>query len=446
MNPSLLSRRSHLAGMAATAAAALCPTGATAAVQNPLPPNPKGNAATLTHLAYTDLAGRPDSVQIMSNGHYLYVGHMFSGGFTVVDVSDPRDPKPVNFIPTSHNTRSHHLQFADNLLLAVNALDPTVALRDAGAQAAYYQSSLADSIKTEHKFDSGLRIFDVSKPAEPREISFLNIPGLGLNRLWYVGGRYAYISAHFDGWTDDSLAIVDLADITKPKVVGRYWLPGMWRAGGETPGWPANRRVALHHMIVAGTLGYAAWRDGGFTIIDVADPTNPRLISHTNTAPPYAGGTHTPLPLPGRNLAIVADEANSFACAKGLSYNWIMDVRAPTNPVSIATFPTPAEQPFCRPGEIFGPHNLHENRPGTFQSETTIFATYHNAGLRVFDITNQYEPKQIAAYVPPPPTRIIDPRPGNALAPQTCDILVRTDGVAFLSDWNAGLHVLQYEG
>jgi hypothetical protein len=121
-----------------------------------------------------------------------------------------------------------------------------------------------------------------------------------------------------------------------------------------------------------------------------------------------------------------------------------MDVRVPQNPVSIATFPTPDEQAFCRPGEVFGPHNLHENRPGTFQSEEIIFATYHNAGLRVFDIRNAYQPKQIAKFVPPPPARIIDPRPGNALAPQTCDILVRTDGIAFMSDWNAGLHVLQY--
>jgi hypothetical protein len=127
-------------------------------------------------------------------------------------------------------------------------------------------------------------------------------------------------------------------------------------------------------MITAGDRGYAAWRDGGFTIHDISDPTNPKLLSHINWSPPFAGGTHTPLPLPKRQLAIVADEANADQCAKGLFHTFVLDVRAPENPVPIATLPTPRDRDFCTNG-TFGPHNLHENRPGSFQSEETIFAT-----------------------------------------------------------------------
>src|SRR6185437_16145245 len=215
------------------------------------------------------------------------------------------------------------------------------------------------------------RIYDISKPAKPREIAFLDIPGIGLNRLWYVGGRYAYIAAHFDGFTDHILAIVDMQEPTKPEIVGRFWLPGMNRAAGEKPTWPAGKRVALHHMITAGTTGYAAWRDGGFTILDIADPSAPRLVSHINMSPPFSGGTHTPLPLPGRALALVLDESTAERCAKGISRVWVVDVRAPENPVPIATLPTPSgSSDFCTFGN-FGPHNLHENRPGSFQSETT---------------------------------------------------------------------------
>jgi len=79
-------------------------------------------------------------------------------------------------------------------------------------------------------------------------------------------------------------------------------------------------------MIVADGLGYAAWRDGGFTILDIADPGNIKLVSHVNTSPPFAGGTHTPLPLPGRKLAVMLEESNGFACSKGLSYTWLYDV------------------------------------------------------------------------------------------------------------------------
>ena len=47
--------------------------------------------------------------------------------------------------------------------------------------------------------------------------------------------------------------------------------------------------------------------------------------------------------------------------------------------------------------------------------------------------------------MPPAPKKLIDPRPNVALAAKTGD-LVTPDGLMYVSDWNAGLHVLQYEG
>jgi len=120
-------------------------------------------------------------------------------------------------------------------------------------------------------------------------------------------------------------------------------------------------------------------------------------------------------------------------------------MRAPEQPVTIATLPTPADRDFCRLG-TFGPHNLHENRPGSFQSEERLFATYNNAGVRVFDIRDAFAPKEIASWVPPAPAKLIDPRPNVALAAKSADIYVTTDGLIFVTDWNAGLNVLQLEG
>jgi len=222
-------------------------------------------------------------------------------------------------------------------------------------------------------------------------------------------------------------------------------MPGMNRAAGEPPALAPGRRVALHHMITAGNRGYGAWRDGGFTVHDLSDPTKPKLISHINWCPPFPGGTHTPLPLPGRKMAVVADEANAENCAKGMFCTFIVDLRAEENPVTISTLPAPKERDFCGFG-TFGPHNLHENRPGTFRSEETIFATYNVAGVRVFDIKDAFAPKEIAYWVPPAPKKLIDPRPKVALAAKAADILVTTDGLVYVSDWNAGLNVQQYEG
>jgi hypothetical protein len=278
-----------------------------------------------------------------------------------------------------------------------------------------------------------------------RQIAFLEMPGLGINRVWWPGGRYATVAAHFDGYTDHILAIVDLKDMTKPQIVSRWALPGMNRAAGEVSTMPKGKRAALHHMITAGNLGYGAWRDGGFTIMDISDPAKPKLLSHINWSPPFPGGTHTPLPLPGRKLAVIADEANAQACAKGTFYTFVLDVRAPENPVPIATLPTPRDRDYCTNG-TFGPHNLHENRPGSMQSEETIFATYNNAGVRIFDISDQFAPKQTAYWVPPIPAKLVDPRPNIALDAKTADIYVTAEGLMFVSDWNAGMHVLEYKG
>lgn len=311
----------------------------------------------------------------------------------------------------------------------------------------YFGKSLADSFdRRERSFAAGMRVFDLGDPAVPREIGFLPIEGIGLHRIWWVGGRYAYASAHLDGFIDHILVVIDMKDPTKPVIAGRWWFPGMHRAGGETPAWGNGKRWALHHMITAGDLGYAAWRDGGMTLMDLADPTAPSLISHRNWSPPYAGGTHTPLPLPRRGLAVVADESTSNRCAKGLAYTWVLDVRTPENPVTIATLPTPVGEDFCNKGGKFGPHNLHENRPGSYQSEDIIFATYHNAGVRAFDISNAHEPNEIGYFVPGPPERVVDIRPGAEQVVQSTDVFAAADGRLYLTDTNGGLNILQFEG
>src|SRR5690349_13465352 len=403
-----VTRRAYLSTLLALATMPCLPGAARAAPDPPIPP--QGIGRGIRHLSYSDQGGRPDGVQVMVNRGHVYVGHMFSDGVTILDAGDPRRLKPVGFFTAGVNTRTHHMQVANDLLLLANGAN-IVAMQSYDNLRGYFENALVDSISNQKKFRSGLSIHDISKPGEMREIAFLEIPGFGINRLWWTGGRYAYLAVHFEGFLDHILCVVDLQNITRQEIVARWWMPGMNRAAGEKSTMAAGKRMALHHMIPSGNRGYGAWRDGGFTIHDISDPTNPKLISHINWSPPYPGGTHTPLPLPGRNLAIVADEANAEKCAKGMFRTFIVDIRAEANPVPIATLPAPSERDFCAMPGVFGPHNLHENRPGSFQSEEIIFATYNNAGVRVFDIKDPFAPKEIASWLPPTPARLIDPRP-----------------------------------
>ena len=381
-------------------------------------------------LAHSDQGGRGDGVQIMVHKGHAYIGHLFSDGVTVLDVSDAKSPRPVNFIPAPPGSWSLHLQAYEDLLLVVNA---------ANSFARRGQSQ--DDV-----FTAGMRVFDISTPSQPREIGFMPVEGRGVHRIWYVGGRYAYVSAMLSGFTGAVLLIVDMAEPSRPEPVGKWWIPGMWEAGGESTNWESNRRPSLHHPIVAGSTAYGGWRAGGLALVDVSEPSEPRLLAHHNWSPPFGGGTHTALPLPDRDLVIVAEEASAQNCEAQLKYVWVVDVREPTNPVTIATFPTPAEDDYCAKGGYFGPHNLHENRPGAFQSSSLIFATYQNAGVRAFDISDAFHPKQAGYFVPPPPERMFDTRPGQSLVTKSSDVFVDANGIAYLTDWNGGLYILQYTG
>src|SRR6476619_5050779 len=127
---STITRRQHLQSLVGVAGFGL----ASPALQSPQVPGPKGPGRRQTsgaipregigrrirHLAYSDVGGRPDTVQIMMNRRHLYVGHMFANGLTVLDAADPRRLKPVGFFTGGDFTRTHHMQVADDMMLLAN--------------------------------------------------------------------------------------------------------------------------------------------------------------------------------------------------------------------------------------------------------------------------------------------------------------------------------------
>ena len=223
------------------------------------------------------------------------------------------------------------------------------------------------------------------------------IEGGGVHRIWYTGGRWAYASALIDGFTDYIFITIDMADPTRPVEAGRWWIPGMNQAAGETPAWPPERRYGLHHPIVHGDVAYCAWRDAGMVVLDVADRSAPKLIVHRNWSPPFGGGTHNCLPLPKRELLCVLDEAVLDHLEDGLKLIWLFDNRVVANPISISTLPVPADADYPNKGAHCGPHNVYENRPEGLAERGPIFATMQNAGVRIYDIRNQYQPVEVGA-------------------------------------------------
>ena len=406
-------------------------------------------AKNMTLIGHCNQGGRPDGVQLMVNKGFAYVGHMFSKGFSVIDVRDPRKPVAVEYVEAPHNTWNIHLQTYGDLLLVINAKD-MFAAAEFQDEKAYYTGQIGKKVGTAsgavaaRDWTAGMSVFDISTPGKPRKIGFMPVKGGGVHRIWYTGGRYAYASALLDGFTDYIFITIDMSDPANPVEAGRYWLPGMNEAAGEVP--TSNRRAGLHHATVCGDTAYGAWRDAGLVIIDVKDPTKPRLKLHKNWSPPFNGGTHNCLMLPDRDLLVVVDEAVLDDYEDGFKPIWLFDMRDPSNPISISTFPEPAEAEYKSKGGHFGPHNIYENRPDGFVSSELIFATYQNAGIRVFDIRNQYRPEEVGAFVPPEPETLADRRPNRKKVIQNCDVYVDKAGLVYANDYNGGLYILEFKG
>ncbi len=398
-------------------------------------------------LGHCDQGGRADGIQIMVSAGFAYVGHVFNNGFSVMDVRDPKNPTFVKHIPQPAGTWSQHLQTHGDVLIVNNMRDMLQAANIAAGD--YYRGSIGEKIALdapEQGYAAGLRVYDIYDRANPREIAFLEVPGLGVHRVFWDGGDWAYISALPPGFTDDIFMIVDFHNPEKPEVVSKLWLQGMNAGAGEAPCWDPKYRYALHHAIVKGDLACGAWRDGGVTVMDVADRFHPKLLAHDNPCPPFAGGTHNTLPLPDRNLLFVVEEAVFDNCEDGMKRNWVYDISVPANPITIATTPIPDDADYKNKGGQFGPHNVHENRSEGFQSEDVVFVSYQNAGLRVYDISDPFRPKETAACVPPAPEKLMDYRPNRPLVVDTTDVYVDRQGLIYTTDMNAGLFIMEMDG
>jgi hypothetical protein len=363
-------------------------------------------------VGHSNLGGYGDGMQVVRHHDALYVGHHGTTGMatSILDVSDPRAPRLVRQLIAARGSHSHKVQVGDDLLLANE-----------------------ERFQTDGDFSAGMIVYDVTEPLDPKPIGRFESGGLGVHRIVYTGGRYAYVSAIPDGFDDRIWVIVDLTDPEHPTEAGRWWWPGMWRSGGETPTWPHDKRFAAHHALLDGRLAYLGYGDAGMVILDVGDVSAPEVVSKLDWSP--GGDTHTCLPLPGRGLVVTTDEAVKERCNEETKLVRIIDVSDARAPRVVGVCPVP-EGDFCRHGLRFGPHNLHENLPNSYRSETLAFVTYFNAGLRVYDISRPDTPREIAYWVPEAPQ--------DQEAPQINDLYVDRSGLIFTTDRiTGGLYVLE---
>ena len=406
------------------------------AITTDLPPG-RSYSRNLDVVGYTDLQARPAfklAIHKAGERWYLYTATFWHPGLNIVDVTDPARPRFVRFIEGPPNTWTLQIQIAGTRM--VTSLE---------------RISPGWGENPNLPFEEGFVIWDLADPEDPKRLGQFKTGGAGTHRNYYDGGRYVYATGLPEGYDGHILQIVDIDDPTHPVEISRWWREGQWVGGGET-GVPKG--TLLHGgAYVRGERAYLPYSAGGFVILDISDKKKPRMVSDLPFSPPFQSfiAVHTALPLTRRELAIVNSEAIAENCNEPLGYAGIVDIKDEKHPKLMSLFPLP--QPpegapyrnFCEKGGRFGPHNQHQwqYQDVLLHDESLCFLTYFNAGLRVFDVSDERLPREIAYFVPPDPQAWRGLLPKTKLVAQTEDVVVDARGFIYISDKNHGVYVLR---
>jgi hypothetical protein len=377
--------------------------------------------------------GEGMAMQIAKDGRrIIWLAHESAPkNFTAVDVSDPRNPKVVVQTDLPHmDVRSNSLEMSGDIL------------------AVAYQT------KKKGMKPAGFELFDVSVPEKPKSISFFDCSGAtsrGVHQLWFCDGEYVHMAAGSpdfeaaDPNDDQFYRCIDVRNPSKPVEVGRWWLSGTRKGDNVAPPprHALDKGYRAHNCNVYPQRPdrmYLCYLDGGMYIMDISDKSKPKVISHWTNSPPYTGFTHTAVPLFDRGLILVTEESTENDAKDWPKLIWMLDARDENFPVSFSTLPMPPVDAYKNRGGRFGSHNIHENVPvpTSFQSDQLVFGTFFNGGMRAFDISNAYQPKEVAAFVPPAPN-------GSKIgAIQLNDVYVDENQLVYTVDrFSGGLYILE---
>ncbi len=408
-------------------------------------------AKNMNMVGWTDMNGRPDGEQItgqvIDGRDYIFYGHYWSQGVSIVDVTDPRKPETVAFIPVQDATgKFSKVQVSGTvLMLPIRSL---------------YEIDGERPVLGRH----GVLFFDVSDPRHPKQLSYFRTadraPNLrdGVHYSWF-GSKYAYLSAPVNGYRGHVFMIVDVSDPKNPKEAGRFWSKGQHVAGGETFVQSATPTTHGAQPNRDETLGFSSTLGdppGGLIILDIKDKAHPKQLSRLDMSPPMADtyfGVHNVITMDSRKLLVCMNEGTGEPRSKAQMTGWVVEYADPAKPVIQSILPIPPNQDMDRPAR-FGPHNAHENHPNGLIDDWMLYISWFNRGVRVFDLSDPRHPVEAGFFEPPDPKERMDARtwsgkPGDPDGSELSSlnhVYVDKRGYIYASGYNDGLYILEYTG
>src|SRR5262249_8231383 len=151
-------------------------------------------------------------------------------------------------------------------------------------------------------------------------------------------------------------------------------------------------------------------------------------------SPTFTKGPHTVMPFPAvkcpnfapgvgdvRDFIVFVNEANNARPnhKEVRTMLYMLDVTAFNNPMTVDTFRVP-DVGYVERGGRFGPHQFAETMNGSLYSPkdngNLLYLAYFSAGLRVLDISDPYNMKEVGYYLPQTTEKTVT-RPGSLSAP-----------------------------
>jgi hypothetical protein len=407
-------------------------------------------------LGFSDLQGR-EALQVTLKGDWCYVGHLpgnrfnpltgrdEDNGTTILDVSRPDAPSIVAHIPGG---------------------EPKTNCRAVQVVEDYYDGN--DYLIRAHETATvwEFQIFKITDRTKPVYVSSVSETAAGpltwpAHKGWWDRETGLYFAAASEpGFRKGGhMVIWDLANPYKPVYVSSHWLPGQ----KMTEPAPGPRGLSLHHPIVDMPnkrvyLGYH--RGGDMVVVDIADIKNPKTVHSFHIE--HEKGPHTALPISAmkcpnytsgygdqRDFIVFCNEANNakWQCLEERRAVYMLDVTDWRHPIIADTFKVP-DGDFCDRGGRFGPHQYAETKDGRLYSvkenNNLLFVAYFAAGLRVLDLSDPYDMKEVGYYIPRT-TSTTNQRLKTVI--QTNDVDIDYRGLAYLTDRaGTGLHIVEFLG
>jgi hypothetical protein len=382
-------------------------------------------------------------------------------GTSIVDVTDPKNPKYIAHIPGAVGDgeagAAQMTRVCDGKSLGKGDPDKFYLLRAFGRD--------------------GHETYDVTDPAHPKQLARI----LGMTdthkNYWECEGGIAYLVSTPPGWRARMTLVYDLSDPAKPVKLREFGLVG------HQPGATGAVPPAIHGLVSTGPKGnriYLAYGTNKGGIIQIVDRDKllkgPKEVTPDNLLYPQVGrldmsplaGGHTAMPLgkfkipefakekegSEREIVMIVSETFREECGEPRQMVWFADTTIEAKPMVVSHYTVPeAAGNFCSRGGRFGSHSSNESFDPRFYGKLT-FVTFFNAGVRVLDVRNPFEPKEVGYFIPPI-TKNTVARCGMIGGQQRCsNTVIQSNnaevddrGYIYITDRsNTGLHIVELTG